>query len=80
MGEGQGEGEHFPTNHLQITCKSLANHLTVPYICTTIHVVNKHLVPDRRIRALIKSKDSERNQDQYVEGINGQDQSHRIHR
>ena len=38
------------------------------------------LVPDRRIRAIIKSKDSERNQDQYVEGINGQDQSHRIHR
>ena len=38
------------------------------------------LVPDRRIRALIKSKLDERNKDQYVDSINGQDQNHRIHR
>ena len=35
-------------------------HLTRPYICTIINVVNKHLVPDRRIRATIKPTLGER--------------------
>ena len=39
-----------------------------------------HLVSDRRIRATIKSRLGERNQDQYVEGNHGHIQSHRNHR
>ena len=39
-----------------------------------------HLVSDRRIRATIKSRLGERNQEQYVDGNHGHFQSHRNHR